>query len=543
MKKIMIFGLVFTTTFMLITALPMKESAPADSEENFEAYFRAKQYDDSAWGPYTRISHTPSDTKFPMVASNDNDPGHVLVVFVDNLTGEYEWCFTESYDCGETWSTPEVAFESDLEIYVADIFSAAVEMDGSGVVHMSFTRTKQFNTDQPTGIYYSRYDGTDWLAPIPIQEELTPGTLRLYTTDITVGSYDNTIHIAYGSDYPGNDNGDTWYSKSTDDGISWSTPVNINQDNGMDVGYRPSLCADVNGNVYKANDGGWPGWIWFRKSQDNGISWDNHLQIGNPPYEHRKPLVMCNDAGGLFIIYMREAPGEYSLMFKYSGDYGITWTPSQQGGYMILASEPGMGNRYLAELDDSGFIHIAFGSTRTGILETYYMKIDTIGNIITDPEIITPDDGNPSYLTGLSLDENHVYITTRDLAPSVPEATIDIDPDTLNLKSQGKWITCYIELPSGYDVRDIDAETILLEDLLPCELDPKYGFVKSEESYIMDHDGDGILERMVKFKRSAVIEMLLPGIYDLKVTGELKDGTMFVGYSDEIRVIDPPDEW
>jgi hypothetical protein len=543
MRKIMMFGLVFTTTIMILAVMPVKESAPADSDENFEAYFRAKQFGDSFWGPYTRLTHTPSDTMFPMVASNDNDPGHVVVVFVDNLTGEYEWCFTESLDSGDTWSTPQIAFESGFEIYVAEMFSAAVEMDSVGTVHMSFTRAKQFNTDQPTGIYYSRYDGTDWLAPTPIQEDMTPGTLRLYITDITVGSYDNTIHIAYGSDYPGNDNGDTWYSKSTDDGLTWSTPFNINLDNGMDVGYRPSLSADANGNVFKANDGGWPGWIWFRKSQDNGNSWDNHMQIGSPPYEHRKPLVMCNDVGGVFIVYMREAPGDYSLMYKYSSDFGMTWTPSQEGGIMILGSEPGMGHRYLAELDGSGFIHIAFGSTRTGILEAYYMKIDTLGNIISGPEIITPDDGNPSYLTGLALDDDHIYVSTRDYAPSVLEATIDIDPDTLNLKSQGKWITCYIELPSGYNVRDIDATTILLEDLLGCELDPKYGFVTSEDSYIMDHDNDTVQERMVKFDRSAVQEILSPGTYNLKVTGKLTDGTEFIGYSDEITVIDPPKDW
>lgn len=119
-------------------------------------------------------------------------------------------------------------------------------------------------------------------------------------------------------------------------------------------------------------------------------------------------------------------------------------------------------------------------------------------------------------------------------------ADIDIDPNTLNLKSKGKWITCYIELPSGYDVKDIDTTTILLEDSLSPELDPKYGFVRSESSYIMDHDGDGILERMVKFDRSEVEDMLSPGTYNLKVTGGLVDGTQFEGYSDTITVIDPP---
>lgn len=104
--------------------------------------------------------------------------------------------------------------------------------------------------------------------------------------------------------------------------------------------------------------------------------------------------------------------------------------------------------------------------------------------------------------------------------PNIP--IVDIDPDTLNLKSKGRWITCYITLNSPYDVNDIGISTILLEDTIPAE----WG----------DIQGDTL---MVKFDRSEVEDMLSPGTYNLKVTGELTDGTEFEGYSDEIRVIDP----
>jgi hypothetical protein len=103
-----------------------------------------------------------------------------------------------------------------------------------------------------------------------------------------------------------------------------------------------------------------------------------------------------------------------------------------------------------------------------------------------------------------------------------PEASINIDPNTLNLKSKGRWVTCYIDL-FGYDVNDIDISTILLEDIIPAE----WGDIQNETL-------------MVKFDRSEVEDMLSPGTYNLKVTGELIDGTTFEGYSDEIRVIEPP---
>lgn len=53
---------------------------------------------------------------------------------------------------------------------------------------------------------------------------------------------------------------------------------------------------------------------------------------------------------------------------------------------------------------------------------------------------------------------------------------------------------------------------------------------------LVDHDGNGILDRMVKFDRSEVAAILSPGdAVELTVTGELTDGTLFAG-SDTIRV-------
>ena len=123
--------------------------------------------------------------------------------------------------------------------------------------------------------------------------------------------------------------------------------------------------------------------------------------------------------------------------------------------------------------------------------------------------------------------------------------TVDIHPETLNLKSHGTWITAHIELPEGYEVSDIDTSTVFLENVIPAESDPKYGFVKDPET--KDRDNNGIPELMVKFDRQAVIEYILANLYhmapppaknyvELTITCELFDGTSFEG-SDTIRVI------
>ncbi len=113
-------------------------------------------------------------------------------------------------------------------------------------------------------------------------------------------------------------------------------------------------------------------------------------------------------------------------------------------------------------------------------------------------------------------------------------AFVDIEPYTLNLKSKGRWITAYLQLAEGYNAEDINATTILLNGTISPVLDPRYDFVINSSEYLVDHNNDGILERMVKFDRASVQSFIYNegfsyGDVALIITGELFDGTAFVG--------------
>lgn len=99
--------------------------------------------------------------------------------------------------------------------------------------------------------------------------------------------------------------------------------------------------------------------------------------------------------------------------------------------------------------------------------------------------------------------------------------TLDIDPDTLNLNSKGRWITAYITTENA-SIEDIDPSSLLLNDVIP----PAW----------WDIQNDTVL--MVKFDRDAV-EAVLPvsNSVDIKITGQWKDGETFELH-DIIRVID-----
>jgi hypothetical protein len=121
-------------------------------------------------------------------------------------------------------------------------------------------------------------------------------------------------------------------------------------------------------------------------------------------------------------------------------------------------------------------------------------------------------------------------------------ATVDIHPETLNLKGNGTWITAYIELPESYDVSDIDVATVFLDGTISAD---------SKLWAIGDYDKDGISDMMVKFDRQAVIDYIWAKLYhmiidpssfpregvevELTITGSLD--TESIDGSDTIRVI------
>jgi hypothetical protein len=109
--------------------------------------------------------------------------------------------------------------------------------------------------------------------------------------------------------------------------------------------------------------------------------------------------------------------------------------------------------------------------------------------------------------------------------PVYVPADLEIHPQTLNLKSKGKWITAYIELPDGYAITDIRMPGIVMD------INGASGIPASGHWEIEDFDRDGKPDLMVKFDRGIVQDFLSPGCVEIIVTGSLETGEHFKGTS------------
>ena len=115
--------------------------------------------------------------------------------------------------------------------------------------------------------------------------------------------------------------------------------------------------------------------------------------------------------------------------------------------------------------------------------------------------------------------QDTVTINATNAAPEVIESEVKIEPETINLKSKGKF-KAFIELPSPYKEDNIVTRTVVCEGAQAIN-----GRTDGRERFVATFNTqDLVLE--IDSKKEKVV---------LTVSGELEDGTKFKG-SDTVKV-------
>ncbi|MEE8402830.1 MAG: NosD domain-containing protein [Candidatus Hydrothermarchaeaceae archaeon] len=257
-------------------------------------------------------------------------------------------------------------------------------------------------------------------------------------------------------------------------------------------GSAPSPCShsNISGNVVSNN-----GYGIYLDNEDNNLVTENYV------YANTIYGIYLNGSwlNSVYDNHLNNTNNAYDTGSLTGPNY---WNTDKRSGTNIVDG-PYLGGNFWARPDGTGF-----SETCT----------DADGDEICD-SVYTLTSANVDYLP---------------LAFKYLDATIYIAPDILNLKSKGRRITAYIELPEGYDAADINVSTVLLGGTVPAKMRPVH---------IGDYDRDGIPDLMVKFDMADVADLIkalnsdLPTDVELTVAGSLADDTRFKG-SDTIRAIE-----
>lgn len=261
----------------------------------------------------------------------------------------------------------------------------------------------------------------------------------------------------------------------------------------------------------------------------DGTSWNN---VASPTNLDLWDLLMVNSDDGW-------AVGTHALMSEYTilNWDGVEWSFSE-GPSMIIGAN--LQSLYFLTANNgwavgSGVIVYWDGSD-------WSLVNDPIGeSVYRSIQMIHSTEGWAVGSEWVEIEPGHKEQRPRTIYYGPPTVVItasaDITPDTLNLKSKGKWITCYIELPEEYDANNIDMPTIIINGTIPVD--------SSAPTEIGDYDLDGTLDAMVKFERNSVVEWLrATDIHDgtekstlvvIQVTGEVS-GIAFEGF-DTIKIL------
>jgi predicted outer membrane repeat protein len=175
--------------------------------------------------------------------------------------------------------------------------------------------------------------------------------------------------------------------------------------------------------------------------------------------------------------------------------------------------------------EDPRFVRPGFWKTEDLWIDgDYHLLLDSPCINAGDPDYIpepneTDLDGNPRVMDG------RIDMGAYEYGGAM-SAEVDIEPNTLNLQSKGKWITAFLQLGEDYNVAYIDPDSVFLEG----DIGPDRFWITEDEQVAV-----------AKFDRSEVQAILNVGEVELTITGRLTDGTAFQG-TDIIKVIDKAGE-
>ncbi len=288
--------------------------------------FFAKSNDGGKSFDVTNISDTPMPSYNPWIAAFSN---YVYIVFndggrsailelpdgttrvVDISTGDEELVILVSQDFGETFEFTNLSNSKNKFSW-----NARLKISDSKV----FVSWNEMVTNQ-SDVFFSKSSdyGTSFSKPI----NLSNSTLN--TVDSAIGVFENNVYVIWNDMTKSSTN--IFFAKSEDNGQTFGNPINLSNSAGTPIINRDGSLATSDGNIFLVwyDESEEENYIYFTKSTDEGLTFSTPINLGQSSETTKYAQVVANGKN-VYVVWQDHSQGNGEIFLRESNDYGATFS-------------------------------------------------------------------------------------------------------------------------------------------------------------------------------------------------------------------------
>ncbi len=286
-------------------------------------------------------------------------------------------------------------------------FTIMAETSSGSSIAVSGTNVHVVWNDNRNGnleTYYRRSidGGTSWEADVRLTED---PTLSYASVIALSGSY---VHVAW-IDCPSGGERKIHYKHSTDEGISWEEDMQLTNEN--EYSLNPSI-ATSGTNVHVVWNGSRNGneGIIYKRSMDGGISWEPDIQLTDDTFESQLPsIAVSGSTVHVAWIDNRDTDWGYEIYYKHSLDGGVSWSED------IQLTNDGYSTSMCPNLTVSGpVVHMVWEDDREGNYNIYYKRSEDGGENWEADTLISGNGGMSSQHACVAVSSSVLHTVWYD---------------------------------------------------------------------------------------------------------------------------------
>jgi hypothetical protein len=309
------------------------------------------------WEPDVRLttdgngSYTSYNNAWCIAASGDT----LHVVWHDDRDTNEEIYYKRSTDAGTTW-------ETDTRLTDDPNWSSIPSVTVSGEnVHVVWEDERDGNLE----IYYKRSTdgGTTWETDFRLTDDIAP---QGQPSVAVSGSY---VYVVWGDFLMGGSG--IYYRRSTDEGATWETQVQICNAPGFSFGASVAVSGSNVHVVWGDSRHGFTNnEIYYRRSSDGGVNWGPEKRLTDDDNFSDGPSVAVL-GDDIHVVWQDDRDANEEIYYKRSTDGGTTWETDTR-----LTDDPD-GSQYPSIAVAGTNVHVVWQDDRDGNWEIYYKRNPT----------------------------------------------------------------------------------------------------------------------------------------------------------------------